>query len=253
MAVFRVNKTKDYTTMSNYHFKDNRITLKAKGLLSQMLSLPEDWDYSIQGLVAINKENEVAISGALDELKKYNYLIISKERNEKGQFEYVYDIYEQPNEPGVCFPGLDEPGVENPSLENQGQLNTKDKELNNKELNNIHIAPSINLIDFLEDNGFILNDILYEIVKTWEDNDLTRHAIEQAVLNNKYNIRYIDKILYSYKKEHISTLEQAIEREEQFRNKGKKKASVPEWFDKEYKEEEMDDETRKLIEEITGT
>lgn len=127
MAIFRVNKTKDYTTMSNYHLKDIRISLKAKGLLSEMLSLPENWDYSVQGLVAINKENEIAIKGALNELKKYNYLIVKKIRNEKGLFEYAYDIYEQPIKPGIRFPGVDEP-----DLDNQVQLNTNNKELNNK-------------------------------------------------------------------------------------------------------------------------
>ena len=62
MSVIRINKNKDYVTMSNYHFKEKEMSLKAKGLLSEMLSLPDDWDYSIEGLVSINKENETAIS-----------------------------------------------------------------------------------------------------------------------------------------------------------------------------------------------
>ena len=134
MSVIRVNKSKDYTTMSNYHFKDKRITLKAKGLLSQMLSLPEDWDYSIQGLVAINKENEVAIKSALDELKDYRYLIITKKmpnETESGRIEYVYDVYEKPKQEGEKQ-GVEFLGVEFLGVENQGQYNTNNKITKNK-------------------------------------------------------------------------------------------------------------------------
>ena len=70
MAIYRVHKTKDYTVMSNTHLRDKDMSLKAKGLLTLMLSLPENWDYTINGLVAICKENETAIKSALDELKK---------------------------------------------------------------------------------------------------------------------------------------------------------------------------------------
>lgn len=136
MSVIRVNKNKDYTTMSNYHFKDKRITLKAKGLLSQMLSLPEDWDYSINGLVAINKENEGAIKGALDELKNYNYLIITKKmpnETESGRIEYVYDIYEKPKQEGKKQ-GVENQGVVFQGVENQGQYNTNNKITNNKNI-----------------------------------------------------------------------------------------------------------------------
>lgn len=134
MSVIRVNKSKDYTTMSNYHFKDKRITLKAKGLLSQMLSLPENWDYSINGLVAINKENEVAIKGALDELKNNNYLVITKKlpnETESGRIEYIYDIYEKPKQE-VQKQGVENLGVVFLGVENQGQYNTNNKITNNK-------------------------------------------------------------------------------------------------------------------------
>ena len=73
MAIFRIEKNKNYTVMSNYHFKEKNMTLKAKGLLSLMLSLPDDWDYSINGLVAICKENETSIKNTLEELKKFGY------------------------------------------------------------------------------------------------------------------------------------------------------------------------------------
>ena len=99
MPTFRVNKNKDYTVMSNYHLKDKRMSLKAKGLLSEMLSLPEDWDYSIEGLASINKESTKQIKLALEELKRYQYLYINKlmpNQTESGRIEYVYDIYEMP-------------------------------------------------------------------------------------------------------------------------------------------------------------
>ncbi len=68
MPTFKIEKDKNYTVMSNYHLRDKRLSLKAKGLLSFMLSLPEDWDYSLNGLVAMHKEGREAIQNALDEL-----------------------------------------------------------------------------------------------------------------------------------------------------------------------------------------
>lgn len=99
MSVFRINKNKDYTVMSNYHLKDKRISLKAKGLLSEMLSLPDDWGYSIEGLASINKESAKQIKLVLEELKQYQYLYINKlmpNETKSGRIEYIYDIYEIP-------------------------------------------------------------------------------------------------------------------------------------------------------------
>ena len=145
MSVIRVNKTRDFTVMSNYHFKDKRLSLKAKGLLSQMLSLPDSWDYTIAGLVAINKENETAIKGALSELKEFGYLTVTKltpDKTESGRFEYIYDIYEQPSRnPQVEKQGIENLPVESLAVENQGQLNTKQLSTNNK-ISNINISPS---------------------------------------------------------------------------------------------------------------
>ena len=85
MSVFRVEKTKNYTTMSNHHLRDKNLSLKAKGLLSQMLSLPEDWDYTLKGLSAINKEKVDSIRSAVKELEQAGYLVRGRERDEKGQ------------------------------------------------------------------------------------------------------------------------------------------------------------------------
>lgn len=100
MAVFRINKTSDYTIMGNAHLKNKEMSLKAKGLLSVMLSLPNDWDYSVAGLVSICKESEASIKSALDELKKFGYLAITKKmpnETDSGKIEYEYNIFEYPN------------------------------------------------------------------------------------------------------------------------------------------------------------
>ena len=96
MPTFKINKTKGYTVMSNYHLRDKNLSLKARGLLCTLLSLPDDWDYSINGLVAICKESKTAVTSALSELKKYGYMRIDRTHSENGTFEYVYNIYEEP-------------------------------------------------------------------------------------------------------------------------------------------------------------
>ena len=85
MAVFRVEKNSGYTVMSNYHLRNRALSLKAKGLLSQMLSLPEDWDYTLQGLARINRESIDAIRQAIRELEQAGYIQRSRERDEKGR------------------------------------------------------------------------------------------------------------------------------------------------------------------------
>lgn len=143
MAIFKVNKTKDYTVISNYHFREKGMSLKAKGLLSQMLALPDDWNYSIAGLVAINKENEVSIKNALKELQEFNYLKVTKllpNQTKTGRIEYIYDIYEQPykkqevEKQGVDFLGVEFLGVENIGQYNTNIYNTKELNTNNKDI-----------------------------------------------------------------------------------------------------------------------
>ena len=133
MAIFRVNKNKNYTVMSNYHFKDKKLSLKAKGLLSQMLSFPDDWDYTVAGLCAINKESEGSIKSALKELSDNRYLKITKTQNKQGRFSYIYDIFEQPysEKPGPENPHVENPYVDNPAVENTIQLNTNKLNTNN--------------------------------------------------------------------------------------------------------------------------
>lgn len=94
MAIFRINKNKNYTTISKYHLSDKNLSLKAKGLLSLMLSLPKDWDYSVRGLSVICKETKDTINGILNELEKNNYLIRKRIYKDGKIIEWEYNIYE---------------------------------------------------------------------------------------------------------------------------------------------------------------
>lgn len=125
--------------MSNYHLRDKELSLKAKGLLSFMLSLPDDWDYSLNGLVAICKEQETAIRNTLLELRERGYLVVEKVHNEKGLFEYNYLIYEFPIEIEKKHDNPDGGflGVDNPDVENQSQINTNKQSIN-KQINKIN-------------------------------------------------------------------------------------------------------------------
>ena len=124
MAVFRVERNKGYTVMSNHHLRNKELSLKAKGLLSQMLSLPEDWDYTLKGLSLINREKIDAIREAIKELERAGYIVRSRERDEKGRLRGAdYVIFEQPPPPMLDFPALDYPTLEKPTLENPTQLN----------------------------------------------------------------------------------------------------------------------------------
>ena len=170
-SVCRVNKTENYTVMSNYHLKSKNLSLKAIGLLSKVLSLPNDWDYSISGLTYICKEKETAIKAALDELKQWGYLVVTKlmpNETESGRIEYVYDFFEfsekdnpdaeqsnseqqnnkvrtseaKADSPESTKQGVEKQGIENlpleilpieiQTVENQGQSKTNNQKLNNK-------------------------------------------------------------------------------------------------------------------------
>ena len=112
MAVFRIEKTRDYTVMSNHHLRDMSLSLKAKGLLSLMLSLPENWDYTMKGLSRICKDGIDSISGGIRELEERGYLIRERVRGANGQLGSIeYTILEQPKEP---TPAQEKPIRENP-------------------------------------------------------------------------------------------------------------------------------------------
>ena len=171
MAVFRVEKNKGYTVMSNHHLRNKELSLKAKGLLSQMLSLPEDWDYTLAGLSLINREKIDAIREAVRELENAGYIQRSRERDEKGRLRgTTYVIYEQPpkldlptlEKPTLDNPTLEKPMLEKPTLENPTQLNKEllktnlpKKEKLNTDISSTHSIPfhSLNPLPYEQDEA----------------------------------------------------------------------------------------------------
>lgn len=144
MAVFRIEKTRDYTVMANHHLRNTALSLKAKGLLSLMLSLPEDWDYTTKGLAHICKDGVDSICATIKELEEHGYIIRERIRNPKGQLTTIeYTILEQPKPP---LPERENPVLDNPALgkpeqvspkqENPAQLNTK-KSSNQKSITDL--------------------------------------------------------------------------------------------------------------------
>ena len=123
MAIFRVKKTRDYTVISNFHLRDKRLSLNAIGLLTVMLSLPDEWNYTLKGLAYINKEGIDAIREGVHELERAGYILRERVRNEQGQLKGTeYVIYEHPQterkEPGQGEPIQGKPTLERPMLEN---------------------------------------------------------------------------------------------------------------------------------------
>ena len=131
MAVFRIERTRDYTVMSNHHLRNGKLSLKAKGLLSMMLSLPEDWNYTTRGLAAICKEGVDAIGGALRELEAAGYIVRHQLRDKQGRIsDTEYVIYEQPQpknpdtpQPDTASPDTGNPDMEKPDTEKPAELN----------------------------------------------------------------------------------------------------------------------------------
>ena len=128
MGVFKIEKNRNYTIMSNHHLRDKLLSYKAKGLLSFMLSLPEDWDYSINGLVKVSKEGKKAIRAMLEELEENHYLIRKRIQLQNGQFDYEYHIYEMPyNQKGETDEGNTEEDTQiNTNIININKPNDKE-------------------------------------------------------------------------------------------------------------------------------
>ena len=139
MAVFRVERNRGYTVMSNHHLRNRDLTLKAKGLLSQMLSLPDNWDYTLAGLSRINREKIDAIREAVRELEKAGYIVRSRERDKKGRLRGAdYIIYEQPQPPVLDLPTLENPTQLNKDI---SRTDLSKKEKSNTDLSNTHSIP----------------------------------------------------------------------------------------------------------------
>ena len=232
MATFRVNKTSDYTVISNYHLREKEMSLKAKGLLTLMLSLPGNWDYSISGLASICAENETAIKTGLKELKKFGYLKISKifpnkERGNK-KIEYVYEIFEKPlgedkrqkeqetekqplEKQKVENQGVENLPLESQAVENQGQLNTK--ELNTKELNtnklNTKEASTKEYIHVKNEFSQACEDIKNKWIEIAQEYDLSGKQLKiddkrKKAIKNLFKEYSVEELLQAMDKIHIS-------------------------------------------------
>ena len=154
MAVFRVEKNRGYTVMSNHHLRNKDLSLKAKGLLSQMLSLPEDWDFTLKGLSLINREQIDAIRAAVRELEQAGYIVRSRERDSQGRLRGAdYIIYEQP-QPVPDLPTLENPTLDNPTQEKPTQ--EKPTQL----CNYYNLACDYHTLDYfcyMEGNGYLVS------------------------------------------------------------------------------------------------
>lgn len=204
MAKFRVEKNKDFTIMSNHHLRNKDLSLKAKGLLSQMLSLPEDWDYTLRGLVAINKEKLEAIRTAVLELEQQGYITRQQKREPGGRLSNIeYTIYERPQHrlprvdasnaaPPPCLdfpntekPNTEKPYTEKPYTENPTQLNTKELSTN-KQSTNQSITQSIKQKEGMNERNYPLSwyrekfrqQIEYEVLCEESSRDLLDEIIE---------------------------------------------------------------------------
>lgn len=190
MAIFRVNKNKNYTVMSNYHLKDANISFKAKGLLSMMLSLPDDWDYSIKGIISISKENKTSIQSTLKELEENKYLKRTRKQNEKGQFGYIYDIYEKPWVGKPCIENL---VTDNLCTENMPQINTNIQNTKKQNTNNI-LSCEVSNVE--ENNDKVKTETYKEIIDYM--NTVNEHQ--------SFNVKQIFSYRYNSKdtKSHIN-------------------------------------------------
>jgi len=171
MRDFNIKKLEGYTIMSNHHLRDQSLSHSARGLLSFLLSLPNNWDYSFNGLVAISKEGKDAVRRMINELKEAKYIKISQYRDEKGYFQYKYNVYEYPydmslklaNYPTPDLPASDKRTLDKPISENPPQINKK--EINMKKI----ITNQITNIKKKEEETVIDEDLLdYE---WWNDPD----------------------------------------------------------------------------------
>ncbi len=232
MAVFRVEKKQDYTCMSNHSLRNHNLSLKAKGLHALMLSLPDDWDYTLVGLKHICKESIGSINGAVQELEKEGYIVRYQDRDAKGRLtSYAYTIYEEPpkepgnkaSEPHVKKPHAEKPYTEKPHAENQSQVNTNKqstKEQSTEELSCTYSLSSrareqeqavAELKSFIEEMiGRSLWVTEIRICSNWvlykEDREMIRLAVEDNLFRkDQFDLKFVKSTLDKWKASGIDT------------------------------------------------
>lgn len=220
MSVFRIEKNKNYTVMANYHLRDERLSLKARGLLSMILSLPEDWDYSLVGLVAISKDGLTAVRGALHELEDNGYIHRERQRDPNGRLAgSIYTVYEYP-QPALQTPTCENRTQETHTYENDIQL-SKDitnikKEPNTEETNLAYVRTTrareeaVNeLLSYVVDQiGRPLSSIERRVLVRWVEQEINPEMIRIAVQDNlfrqdRFDLRYVKTTLDEWKERGI--------------------------------------------------
>ncbi|MDY2686124.1 MAG: DnaD domain protein [Selenomonadaceae bacterium] len=212
--IIRIEKTKNYTVMANYHLRDKRLSFKAKGLMSFMLSLPDNWVYSIKGLSYFATDGKDAVRGALKELEKAGYLQMKRERNENGTLSNAaYTLAEKPMSdfPTLDYPTLEKPTLDNPTLLNTNRQNTKEENKDNSRSScSTRTYDDDNDDDFLKIKDFYSSNIgelepytekkLNELVKCysslWVIEGMKR-CVEGG--ERKKNLRYLQAVLGGWK------------------------------------------------------
>lgn len=202
MSVFKITKNNNYTVMSNYHLRDKNLSYKAKGLLSFMLSLPDNWDYSMRGLEKISKENIKAIRTILQELEKNKYLVRTRKQGEYGRFYYDYSIYETPYDLVPYYQkGYADNGHSPKDIQiNTNIINTKEKidkddktEISSFFVPEEHNRLTLELIDsgYIDENDiqiFYYDDLFNNLLEENSYKDLIQiiHYIVPRVINRKF-------------------------------------------------------------------
>lgn len=202
--VFKIEKTRNYTVMSNFHLRDKNLSFKAKGLLSFMLSLPEEWDYSLNGLVSVSKESKKAIRSILNELKDAGYLVIEQTRGEKGYYKYNYIIYEVPvdkikemDNPYTQKGYADEGDTEKDTQINTNLISKEEQDKLDKTLN--PITKEIIKKEFIEKTDLEIyryDDFFNELLQKYEYRDIcqfTSYILKKWKENEGYD-EYGEKI-----------------------------------------------------------
>lgn len=212
MAIFRKVKRTDFTIIDNNVFKNKQLTLKGKGLLCTMLSLPDDWNFSEDGLANLSNDGKATIRSTLKELMDFGYLVRTRNRDEKGILrDYVYTIYEEP----TC----DYPTLDKPTLENRNTY----KELNNKELNN------------KKENIYIKEKFKKPTLE-----EVEKYCLERKNgINAQKFIDFYESKGWMIGKNKMKDWKACVRTWE---NKDKPRADVPDWFGKEYDIEPMDED-----------
>lgn len=225
MSVFRVEKNKNYTVMANYHLRDKRLSFRARGLLSTILSLPDDWDYSVKGLVTLAKDGFDSVKTTLKELEETGYLVRKRDRNYHGQLtKMIYTIYEEPQLteglPTEGIPTQVEPTEVKPHQLSKDITNiykepntegTKDASLLASRAREEAVDSLVHLVVDLI--GRPLSSLERRICVRWvsenADTDLIQLALEDNLYRDRFDLKYVDETLNSWKEQGISELRDA--------------------------------------------